>query len=1659
MGLSFYSSTLLILSLTTAVAFTFQSYPLSFITRTRPSEHDQQEHARDGQESVHSRAASRSTEQSEESEQGKEKERKIWKFKASYLIVYGFVMGADWLQGPYVFSLYHDEFNLSLHTVAFLFTLGFLSAAVSAPFIGPLADTYGRRGFCYLFCFIYILSCLTKTLPSPQNRWLLVWLVAGRVFGGVGTSLLFTVFESWLVGAAKEFEDVGEAEVERVEVFGGREDLQGALDSALAIAVRVPAHVTPTCTTTRGSTSSGTIDLPLLLSHCTLLNGLVAASSGVFSDFIVVRSNTFKGPFWASAVLLVVAAVGIWAGGWKECFGGEGGKVSGEIEDPSLSVLAIVMTAFETSMYLFVFLWVPTLQDVGRADDPETGGDLPLGTIFSSFMVAMMLGSLISTEEGSSNMVVVAHSKILFAVLAVAAGALIFPVVWEWVRDGALVGVRTRLTDPSQITALFRVPLNLLITTFLLCGMEDPSRRDLVASVSAGMLVVAAVGSGWGLGRGAGGGVKLSSLYGETRSSVRPVGLERGAWLTPTAFPVFAGPNEPLIGSTNFVAAWNAAGQQPDQLEGQMQVLYATILALAARTSRNAFLVECASPAPGGRPPEMGLENLRSVGSRRSQACVSLTKAALSSLDRHATLRLPSSDGVVALLILEDLVEVLEDEGQVLSSAGTRPLVNGYVGAVSQLLQQGGEHGIDSAVGWIVLYRDFLWSARTGRHHLLSSADIERIHALSEAVRSYDRFCRGRDALMLIAGSPTMAFGPRFNDRFFFALGHVTALVYFAAVKCKLGNRNEDTFSGFLGGVRLAFELLDGVVEAASTEGLLLGPYIRRHVRTITLTVCRQAFSGYEVVRERFEGQARVADDDYRQKLGALSSPEVEVGSVGFMDMTSQSDIFHNVVSWASVLVDTPAMEQGGPRQFSFDAKIGDLETIISALRAIQYFQARPQYATATAWLVERVEDVRRQRLGAVRLGEMSNESLSNKAGNATNGAIGDQTLLNQASTLASHTLDYAKGVAGLGKAKGAESAQDATNNPQGESGSHTLGDLVNEGRNLAASVLHSAQEVVGTGADKTKEAAGDAQASADSGKPQGYVAQARDLAASALGTVESYVAAGAQKVQDTAATTSTDDIKAGAASSLDKAGQKAEDVKQAALNTTTDDIKAATSDLLNKADQAKKDTQAETKAEIKTPVHAPLHDTGDDLIGPDAYSDGADEWMYGGRSTYRYGGGTRGRMGRVVLASVRTSRALQVTVVGCAMLLVFGYFGDSLIVDEEMWGTTARERKLESLYGMGRFEGRTWLDHVMSLDERLTTSLAPDRLSRAPLTKFTQKFLHEWQNPPLEECVNKTFYIPELHGEHTHGLGAVAHVIGWQMRNAIDVGAIFAWHPSTLGQLFIDPLCLTDGVHNLDCLFEPTTHCPRSSFKNIINGDQLEQLELAGGAHTTAPEKLLSQFREAMPFTVENRPSTYWWRGQAAAYTMRLNCASLAHIRASRFNATSHFTWERDSAGLLMQHEMPWPLPEGTQSMHVRHGDKGIEMKLIDFREYVIAGERLAAMNPYSYYKLAFVSSEDPAVLEEARTVSRLDSALPTPNAHWRWFGSEIQWINSGPAQQLKAFGNRSETTLSWMAELMIALDNWNRLIDELRCIWIDSCKGPFIEVGTEDSWRTLGW
>lgn len=92
-----------------------------------------------------------------------------------------------------MFTLLKDEKNYPDRTVALLYMAAYISAAMSAPLTGYLADRIGRRTACLAYCSIHSLASLS-VLSS-----MLEVIVVGRVLAGVGTTLLWSVFESWMV--------------------------------------------------------------------------------------------------------------------------------------------------------------------------------------------------------------------------------------------------------------------------------------------------------------------------------------------------------------------------------------------------------------------------------------------------------------------------------------------------------------------------------------------------------------------------------------------------------------------------------------------------------------------------------------------------------------------------------------------------------------------------------------------------------------------------------------------------------------------------------------------------------------------------------------------------------------------------------------------------------------------------------------------------------------------------------------------------------------------------------------------------------------------------------------------------------------------------------------------------------------------------------------------------------------------------------------------------------------------------------------------------------------------------------------------------------------------------------------------------------------------
>lgn len=333
------------------------------------------------------------------------------------------------------------------------------------------------------------------------------------------------------------------------------------------------------------------------------------------------------------------------------------------------------------------------------------------------------------------------------------------------------------------------------------------------------------------------------------------------------------------------------------------------------------------------------------------------------------------------------------------------------------------------------------------------------------------------------------------------------------------------------------------------------------------------------------------------------------------------------------------------------------------------------------------------------------------------------------------------------------------------------------------------------------------------------------------------------------------------------------------------------------------------------------------------------------------------------------------------------------------------------------------------------------------------------------------------------NGIGSILHVSGSHLAIALEKGFVFMWSEFA-GKEWTDPTTcasisgVPDGPaerRNWECHFRPPTHCgPKHLKKDKVkvteNGVEREAdrhlnfhlVELHHGIlgypGNFVPTELVKRYLEVRPHADVDEIK-YWWRAQSVTYLMRLNEEALRTVTELRFDSAKHVLNPPDKMVSLTA-EVPFPM--GVIHSHVRHGDKYTEMTLQGTARYFDAGETLTHAHPWFLSRSMFVSTEDPAVLTEAKEYG---------SKAWSVVYTDLRRSNVGPLAQVQNLGedNAGFTTRTHLLQLLMSLEcdawigtrgsNWNRVLDELRCTWVDKCNRPYVEVGTDESWANYVW
>lgn len=278
-----------------------------------------------------------------------ERHRKFKAFQSNYLFVYIMAMLADWLQGPYIYELY-VFYGFEEVEIAELFVMGFGSSMIAGTFIGSLADKYGRKSMCIVYSVCYIIACCTKLVPNYKL------LMLGRFLSGISTSLLFSVFESWMIC---EHKNKGFSDIELRETFA----------------------------------------------YSTLGNGLMGVIGGLAANSAAAHFG-FVAPFILAIFPLLIVAITV-ACTWSNNYGTGQGEGSSDSLFASLkggfafiksnsriAAIGLSQSLFEGGMYTFIFMWTPALHAAVHSVKTLDGSRL-LGVITNRVLPAAKTNAVI----------------------------------------------------------------------------------------------------------------------------------------------------------------------------------------------------------------------------------------------------------------------------------------------------------------------------------------------------------------------------------------------------------------------------------------------------------------------------------------------------------------------------------------------------------------------------------------------------------------------------------------------------------------------------------------------------------------------------------------------------------------------------------------------------------------------------------------------------------------------------------------------------------------------------------------------------------------------------------------------------------------------------------------------------------------------------------------------------------------------------------------------------------------------------------------------------------------------------------------------------------------------------------------------------------------
>eukprot|EP01006_Ploeotia_vitrea_P028400 TRINITY_DN61104_c0_g1_i2.p1 TRINITY_DN61104_c0_g1~~TRINITY_DN61104_c0_g1_i2.p1 ORF type:complete len:448 (+),score=-7.28 TRINITY_DN61104_c0_g1_i2:87-1430(+) len=332
----------------------------------------------------------------------------------TYCTVFWIMSGADWLQGPYLYSMY-ESFGLTDVEIGHILATEYISAILLGTLVGALADVWGHKTCCVMYGVIYGSSCLVNHLHSVHHGFLFL----GCMLDGVAISILRTAFESWLTIEAdrQKISSPDTMLILSISQFG---------NSIAAILAGIVGHV---IVETFGGSYVNTMDVACI---CLIVGSVVTqvlwsgntasqrkreAQKSMILNRQGRTKRTTQRSHWQQLCNLSVDVLKMLKNAFNTL------RTEGNVLK-----MGLFDSLFESTLMLFIMIWSPVM---ARYKDGTSSSFLSSGVIFSSFMVCIMAGTKLSHDllaarslKNKSNTLTIEKCCILCCLLSSASFAL-----------------------------------------------------------------------------------------------------------------------------------------------------------------------------------------------------------------------------------------------------------------------------------------------------------------------------------------------------------------------------------------------------------------------------------------------------------------------------------------------------------------------------------------------------------------------------------------------------------------------------------------------------------------------------------------------------------------------------------------------------------------------------------------------------------------------------------------------------------------------------------------------------------------------------------------------------------------------------------------------------------------------------------------------------------------------------------------------------------------------------------------------------------------------------------------------------------------------------------------------------------------------------------